>query len=314
MFIASVVGLGLLSGLDTPPAYADFTFGEPVNLKSIIPVFDPAHYRINCFSYDGLEMYISSNRPEGYGDWDICVLTRASKDDDWSPPVNLGPGVNSPQQDSFSSISADGLTLYFNSDRPGGYGSFFDIYTTTRATKDSPWGPAMNTGPMVNSSDSDTNPWISADGLELYFGSFRPGGYGLQDFYVTRRATENEPWGTPVNLGPVVNSAYDEEWVSLSPDGRLLFFCDHPSTTVPRPGGYGGADMWMARRESSSDAWQAPINLGPVVNGPTIEVRPRISPDGCTFYFNTALTPDASTWDCWSADHPHRRLQRRRPS
>jgi len=287
------VGLTLAAG----SANADFTFGEPVNLESVIPVLDPAYDAIDCFSCDGLEMFIDSNRPGGYGDFDICVLRRDSQDAEWGPPENLGPMVNSPSQESFSSISADGLTLYFGSNRPGGYG-YFDIYMITRATKNDPWGAAVNMGPNINSSATDGEPWPSPDGLEFYFESYRAGGYGHADIYVAKRATINDTWGVPVNLGSVVNGAYWEQWLSLSPDGLLLLFSDHPSASSFRPGGYGNADMWMTRRASISDPWQLPVNLGPKVNSSAHDGSPRLSLDGRTLYFWTARS---GSWENYQA-------------
>ena len=180
-----------------------------MNIKSVIPALDPAHDAISCFSYDGLEMYITSG--SGHAN-DLRVLRRGSNDESWGPPENLGPTVNSPSpdlDDSTPSISSDGLTLYFHSNRTGGYGSW-DIYMAKRVTKNAPWGPPVNLGPKVNSSVLDSCPSISPDGLELYFNSLRPGGYGSADIYVTKRATQNEPWEEGVNLGPVVNSRQDD--------------------------------------------------------------------------------------------------------
>ena len=270
-------------------AKADFTFGEPVKFGSIML---QASDDIDCFSSDGLEMYI--DRTLGADNIDLCVLKRASVDDDWGPAVNLGPAVNSAQLDWIASISTDGLTLYFQSNRPGGYGKT-DIYMTTRATRNDPWGPPVNLGPTINSSATDADVWISADGLELYFMSTRSGGYGGFDLWVTRRATENDPWGVPVNLGPVVNSAYNEGGAGLSPDGLLLLLQDNGS---PRPGGYGSSDFWLTRRASRSDPWQTPVNLGPKVNGPGLEFLPRIAPDGHTLFFGSNRT---SPWDSWQA-------------
>ncbi len=268
---------------------ADFTFGEPVKFGSgLLWNSDD----INCFSSDGLEMYI--DRWLSADNIDLYVLTRASVDDDWGPPASLGPAVNSPQADWLASISTDGLTLYFQSNRPGGFGST-DLYVTTRASRSAPWGPAANLGPTINTSAIDANVWISPDGLELYFMSTRSGGYGSFDLWVTKRATENDPWGEPANLGPVVNSAYNEDGVGLSPDGLLLLFDDNAK---PRPGGYGNSDFWMTRRASLSDPWQTPVNLGPKINGPGAEFPPRISPDGRTLYFGSSRT---SPWDSWQA-------------
>jgi serine/threonine protein kinase len=294
----SLLRLCLLAGLDAPTARADFTFGEPVNLESVIPVLDAAHDGIVCLSSDGLEIYIESDRPGGSGDWDLWVLSRTSIGDDWRPPENLGPTVNSSGLDTGACVSANGLELYFSSRRPGGYG-WGDTYVTTRMTKSDPWGAPANLGPRINTSADDGLLAIAPNGLELYFESLRVGGYGGGDIYVARRATTNDPWGEPVNIGPVVNSAYQEHNPSLSPDGLILLFCDNQFLGLPRPGGYGRADIWVARRASLSDPWQAPVNLGPKVNGPDVEGTPRSSPDGRTLYFWTGH--DAATWNNWQA-------------
>ncbi len=283
IFIASLFGLGLLSGLEIP-AYADFTFGEPEKVSGL-------RYNewIDCISYDGLEMYTQG--PGGpAGDrsmFDLWVRKRASKDEDWGPVENLGPLINRLDPAEFAAcISSDGLTLYFISDQPGGYGPC-DIYATTRTTRNDPWGPSVNLGPTINSSSNERTMWISADNLELYFGSNRPGGYGGSDIYVARRVRTNDPWGAPVNLGPVVNTPYAESNVSLSPDGLLLFFSEWYGTTNIRPGGHGAPDIWMTRRASIDAPWQTPVSLGPPINGPTNDVYPWISPDGHTLHFRS---------------------------
>jgi len=299
MVVASLLGLSLLVGFDTPPAQADFAFGEPTNLKSVSPSIDVAGGNIECFSYDGLEVYtcICSNRPGEDADWDLCVQKRVSTDAPWGPRQNLGSVVNSPEEDSAASISADGLVLYFSSNRADGYG-YFDIYMTTRASKNDPWGPPANLGPTVNSSAADNASRISPDGLELYFASWRPGGYGDGDIYVTKRATVNDAWGKPVNLGPAVNSRYGETQVSVSSDGLLLFFADNWMTS-PRPGAYTSQDIWMTRRTSLSAPWEPAFNLGSKVNRTVWNYGARIAPDGRTFCYNTAPTLDPSTWDVW---------------
>lgn len=290
--------LGLTLALAVAVVKADFTLGEPVNLRSVIPGLDPGHASVMCFSYNGLEMYFYSDQPGGQGGWDLWVLKRSSISSNWGPPENLGPAVNSPSTDEDPCISADGLALYFGSGRSGADGPE-DVYVTTRTTKDAPWGPPVNLGSAVNSAGWDGAPWISPDGLELYFRSIRPGGYGSFDIYVARRATTDDTWGEAATLGPVVNSPHAENYFSLSPDGLLLLFSDQPINAVPRPGGYGNSDMWMTRRASLSSPWQAPTNLGSCVNSSMHEIVPRISPDGSTLYF---LTRDASgTWENWQA-------------
>ena len=100
--------------------------------------------------------------------------------DSWEEPVNLEPTANHPGWDVAPGISADGLALFFQSDRPGGYGGQ-DIWMTTRTTTNDDWSAPVNLGPTLNTSSSEFTPSISADGLTLYFGardSDRSGGYG----------------------------------------------------------------------------------------------------------------------------------------
>jgi hypothetical protein len=281
--LALVVALGLV----TERTNADFAFGEPVNLQSVIPVIDPARDFMDCVSYDGLEMYVDSLQPGAQLNLDICVLRRTSQDKDWGPPENLGPTINSPSEDATACISADGLSLYFQSNRPGGYGRL-DLYITTRASLSSAWGPPVNLGPKLNTGQNEAWPWITSDGLTLYFHAYnRADGYGRADIYAARRATKDASWDQAVNLGPPINTAmYNESGACPSPDERLLFFSD--DNTAPfRAGGHGGGDVWMTRRATVSDPWQEPVNLGPKVNGLSFDFGPRISPDGCALYFGT---------------------------
>jgi hypothetical protein len=294
MVVTSLVALCFLAGLDVPPARADFTFGEPVDIQSDFPFLDVVNDSMASFSADGLEMYFGSPRAGGQGDSDLWVCKRASPQDDWGPPENLGPLVNSASGDGGAFISGDGLELYFDSGRGGGYGSS-DIWVTKRTTRDSPWGPPTNLGPAVNTSYLDGVPSVTSDGLELYFMSMRPGGNGGWDLYVSKRATIQDPWGPAVNLDPPVNSPANEGGPCIWPDGLLLLFQDYGSL---RPGGYGNGDLWMARRASRSAPWAPAVNLGPTINTSGLETLARPAPDGSALFFYRL---SGSTWTHWKA-------------
>jgi len=220
-------------------ATTDDAWGTPVKLGP--PVNSSGLEVLPIISTDGLSLYFTSlNRAGGYGSLDIWVATRATVSDPWGEPSNLGPKVNGPQDDVGMSISFDGLVLYFYSrNRPGGYGGY-DIWVSTRQTKDAAWGEPINLGPTVNSSALDVGPSISADGLMLFFASNRPGGFGDYDLYMTRRATIDDDWGMPVNLGPVVNTSAFDAFATILPDGSTLYFASS------RPGGVGDKDIWQA--------------------------------------------------------------------
>jgi hypothetical protein len=101
-------------------ARADFVFGIPTNLGPVVN--SEADIMGVCASYDGLSLYFCSDRSDGYGSYDLWIATREKVGLGWSAPVNLGPTVNSTAGCMAPSISADGLSLYFVSNRPGGYG------------------------------------------------------------------------------------------------------------------------------------------------------------------------------------------------
>jgi Tol biopolymer transport system component len=291
MLFVFVVAIVLGSG---EPSNADFTFGTPTNLGSVVNT--SARDEEPCISLDGLSLYCCSLRPGGYGKYDLWITSRVTTEDDWGPPVNLGPTVNSSSADFTPKVSADGLMLYFVSDRPGGYGSY-DLWVTRRTTKQDDWGTPVNLGPTVNKSGMDACMAISDDGLELYFWSDRPGGYGSSDIWVTRRATIEETWSMPVNLGPTVNSSATELCSDISGDGLLLFFVSK------RSGGYGGnyGDIWITRRATISDSWGPPVNLGPTLNTSASETGPALSADGSTLYFGSDRPGGSGGWDIWQA-------------
>jgi hypothetical protein len=279
----SLLGLCLFSGLDALPARADFTFGEPTSLG--IGGGWP------CISADDLELYLVQGAPG-----EIWVARRPTPDGEWDPPSNLGPTVNNTNRDvSGMSISADGLSLYFAAkDRPGGYGSH-DLWVTSRSTVDDDWGTPVNLGATVNSASNDYSLSLSSDGLSLYFSSPRSGGYGNLDIWVTTRATTDDNWGDPNNLGPMLNTSYHEFSPSISSDGLLLFF----SST--RPGGAGVEDLYLARRATTNDEWGPPVNLGNMINSTFVEAGVTISADGSMLYFHSNRPGGEGTWDMWQA-------------
>ncbi|MBN1974537.1 MAG: PD40 domain-containing protein [Sedimentisphaerales bacterium] len=208
----------------------------------------------------------------------VILGSIANAELNFGTPVNLDSNINCSSIDAGPVVTADGRTMYFASDRPGGYGGV-DIYVSTRASKDDPWGPAVNLGPTVNSSENDCPGSISADGMSLYLGSKRSGGYGGWDLWVTTRATTSSPWGTPVNLGSTLNRSSYQEHPVISNDGLSLYFSSDQSGT------FGGLDLYVATRSTTSSSWGTPVNLGDIVNSSSGDYQPSISTDGLTLFF-----------------------------
>ena len=134
----------------------------------------------------------------------------------------------------------------------------------------SPWSTPTSLGAVVNTAGNDSGPCISKDGLSLYFNSDSLGGYGNLDIFVSHRDSVDQPWGPPQNLGPNINSSLADNAPVLSNDEHWLYF---QST---RPGGFGGQDLYVARRHNQRDDlnWEPAVNLGNVVNTPANEGAP----------------------------------------
>ena len=221
----------------------------------------------------------------------LFAVGDAKADYVFGEPVNLGPVVNSAAHEAASGIMPDELTIYYDSNRSGGQGSF-DIWMTTRASISDPWESPENVT-SINSQYWDGGACISADGLELYFTSNRPGAYSIYDLWVAERETINDPWGVPVNLGETINAS--GVWVSsISSDGLELYFgADH------RPGGHGNADIWVVKRPTREEEWGTPTNLGAAINSPANEIAATTSSDGLLLLFTVQNGGNISTRDIW---------------
>jgi hypothetical protein len=168
----------------------------------------------------------------------------------------------------------------FVSNRPGGCGGS-DIYLTRRHPEYG-WKEPVNLGCEVNSSSDEAGPVLSfaePGPPTLYFSSARIGGPGGINLYLSQKVGG---WSFgPSELVPGVNSANDDMQPYVRRDGRELVFASN------QPGGQGSFDIWSASRDSITDPWSAPVNLGPNVNSVASETRPSLSWDGTTLLFGT---------------------------
>lgn len=241
---------------------------------------------------DGKTFYMASNRTGGLGGLDIWVSTRDGTDDPWGAPVNVGAPVNSEYNDFCPTLARDGHTFFFASNRPGGCGGD-DLYVTRRRD-DRGYDAPENLGCQVNSAGNEAGPsWLTEPGAGpvLYFSSTRAGGFapdpagavtGDADLY--RSDWHGGALG-PAALVPGVNSAANDGQPNVQRDGLEIYFFSNRSGTL------GGNDIYAATRATSHDAWSAPFNLGPNVNGAFDETRPSLSWDGETLYFGSNRPP-----------------------
>ena len=172
-------------------------------------------------------------------DTDIWMSTRASPSAPWGPTVSAGSPPNSTGAELCVSVSHDGLDLAFVAKRAGGLG-YTDVHVCSRATVREPWGPAVNCGSAVNSPSLESGPWLSADGLALFFETCRDNAPFVWDLWMTTRASRSSPWRAAVKLPASINTPASEWNPALSADGKTLYFASD------RAGGYGQDDLYEA--------------------------------------------------------------------
>lgn len=185
-----------------------------------------------CVSQDGRVMFFTAcGRSDGGGRCDIYMCT--NKGDKWSRPRNLGPDVNSPAWESQPSFSIDGKTLYFSSDRKGGYGGK-DIWKTV--FMNGHWTTPENLGPTINTPGNESSPYIHYDDKTLYFSSDGHVGMGGLDLFLSH--CTDTGWETPTNLGYPINTSGDESGLIVAANGATAIYASE------REGGFGGQDLY----------------------------------------------------------------------
>jgi flagellar motor protein MotB len=176
-----------------------------------------------CVSKDGRTIvFARCNSPDGYGNCDLFISYYQEKTKDWSEAVNLGPDVNSYAWDSHPAFSITEDTLFFSSDRKGGFGGT-DIYFSVKDKKTGKWGKAQNIGPVINTRASEVSPFPHPKYNVLYFSS---NGHLLNfgDFDIFKTYLLDGKWTEPKNVGPLVNGQGSEFYFTIDSQSKWLFY------------------------------------------------------------------------------------------
>jgi Tol biopolymer transport system component len=303
LFVFATIVVVYLSASD-PLAVKKFSdWGPPVLVPNVNSEFDELGVAV---SRDGRSLYFSSTRPGGFGGQDLWVSQRTRVKDAWGTPVNLGATINTNATEGALALSRDGHWMFLNSNRPGGSGAGDLWVSYRRNTRDDfGWGTPVNLGPNINSSfgDAGASYWVnreqdddddadSGNGEEdedslalLFFGSNRPPEGPVNfDLYVSPQNSDGT-FGPPTVLSEL-NSICGDTRPSIRSDGLEIFF----SSNRPVSGGTECADnidLWVATRDTLSQVWYRPQNLGSVVNGASSDQQPYLSSDGRTLYFTS---------------------------
>ncbi len=211
-------------------ASLDAPFGMPDDLGP--GVNDESNEGAPSLTTDELTLFFDRD------DGGIWMARRQAVGAPFGEAERLGEPVDTQFGTGFPALSSDGRTLYFASARPGGEGDM-DIWRAVRPSVDESFDTVENIGSPVNGASADAMATLSADDRRIVFASRRQGGAGDWDLWIAARPDAEATFGTPLNLGPGVNSAGFEGRPHLSSVGSILFFMSD------RPGGHGGVDLWL---------------------------------------------------------------------
>jgi hypothetical protein len=302
--IASLTSLALLVACGTESdqplvglqahSFANSEWSAPVNLGTTINT--AANEQGPSLSNDGLTLYFGSDRPGGFGLFDIWVARRACTDCPWEASVNLGSVINTVASETGPNLSVDGHLLLFTSPRAGGPGGQ-DIYLSRRAnpTNEFGWGAPVALGPGVNTADAEAGVeyLVNAEAgtANVYFNRAPVG--GTADIYHALITRDGATRGPATVILELSHPTATDQGVTLRTDAREIFFFS------TRPGGFGSVDLWTSTRRSVQDRWTTPVNLGSTLNSAAAEQQPSLSSDGRTLLFASSRPGSLGGTDIW---------------
>ncbi|MFN6944017.1 MAG: OmpA family protein [Cytophagaceae bacterium] len=208
------------------------------------------------------------------------VYVSYNKNGKWTEPQNIGKPINTSYHDASIAISPDGSHIFIYKDDNAG-----DIFMSTFEGES--WGKPQDMGKNVNTKSSETSISMTADGNTIYFTSNRDvkenknteGSKGGFDIYMSKKDKKGK-WGEAVNLGPVINTPYDEEAPFIHPDGRTLYFSSKGHA------GMGGFDIFKSTLQKDG-TWSEPENLGYPINTAEDDIYFVLSADNKHGYYSS---------------------------
>jgi hypothetical protein len=192
-----------------------------------------AHDAAIGISNDGQKLFVFKDNSYDGGDIYLSRLDSSG----FSAPEKLKGEVNSAAWEGSASLSPDEKTLYFSSERPGGFGGR-DLWKST-LLPDGSWGNIQNLGMKVNTAKDDDAPFIHPDGKTLIYSSQALNSMGSYDIFMTEFNPADSSWSTPKNLGYPINTPDDDRYFVLSTDGKRGFYASG------KEGGFGLHDIYM---------------------------------------------------------------------
>jgi hypothetical protein len=254
---------------------------------------------------DGHTMYFTSRREgttggrrDGGGQWfeDIWMARRI--DDMWTNAVNVGEPLNSSMHDATVGMAPDGRSMIIYRTHPDLMSG--DLYESR--LQDGVWSTPELMTDRINSPHHEPSASIAPGGDEIYFTSDRPGGFGGRDIYRIRRLP-NGQWSLPLNLGPNVNTPYDEDAPFMHSDGVTLFFSSKGHDSM------GGYDVFKTVLvDPDMNGWSMPENMGYPLNTVNDDIYFCLAEDGQTGWFSSERPGGMGGQDIYQVEFPNTQL------
>lgn len=250
-------------------------FGRPVNSKY------PEYGAI--ISADESIMMFTSRRNTSTGaakmqqdilDYDEDIYITKKVDGKWTEPENMGAPINTEGHDATTAVAPDAQSMIMYIDDKGD-GNLYECKLVGTS-----WSKPKKMNKNINTKAHESSASYSNDGKTLYFVSNKEGGFGNHDIYVTHWDETALDWGPSTNLGPVINTKYNEEAVLIHPDGKTLYFSSQGHTTM------GGYDIFKSDLKEDG-SWTEPVNIGYPINTVDDDVFFVINASGRRGYYSS---------------------------
>jgi hypothetical protein len=268
-------------------------------------VNSPAHDYCPVVTADGSTMFFTSRRQgttgqqkDPTGQWYEDIYTAESIDGVWGQAVKVKGALNTPAHDATVGLSPDGSSMIIFRTKDGTAGG--DLYESI--FRKGQWQEPVLMTERINSKHHEPSASFAPGGEEIYFTSDRPGGHGGRDIYRIRRLPNGE-WSLPLNLGPTVNTPYDEDGPFIHSDGITLYFSSKGHNTM------GGYDIFRTTLvDPDMNGWSKPENVGYPLNTVNDDIYFCLSADGNTGWFSSERSGGLGMQDIYQVDFANSQL------
>ena len=234
------------------------------NINTEYPEFGPV------ISADNRVLFFTSRRPDSFGgesdetgfNYEDIYYSEREYEGEWQKAKNIGPPVNTESHDATVGLAPDGKSLltYHGISRKDGN------VLITKQDENGNWIQTANIGDNINTKHHESAATLSFDEKTLFFVSDKPGGYGAHDIYVAHWDDEKQEWGKAENVGPTLNTEFEEKGVFFHPDNKTLYFSSEGHKTM------GGLDIFKSEYNAETGEWSEPENIGAPINTPDDDV------------------------------------------